>query len=124
MKKSLPLVTNCDNCGACCTEQEALPVGWYLGSLGDPTTLPSELLAELKAMAEEFNKTGWPKGTACVWYDAETKRCKHYEYRPETCREENVVPGNESCLRWRKLKGIDKKTTWSIKGGRLVRSTL
>lgn len=106
---TLPVI-NCDNCGACCTEQEALPVGWYLGNpafkLGDPNSLPPELLAELEAMAEQFDKTGWPNGTPCVWYDEQTLRCKHYEYRPETCREENVVPGNDACLRWRREKGI------------------
>lgn len=120
-RKPLPVVTNCDDCGACCTEQEALPVGWYLGNLGDPNSLPPELLAELKAMADEFMKTGWPNGTACVWYDAETKRCKHYEHRPDTCREENVVPGNDSCLRWRRIKGIDKTTKYEMRNGRVYK---
>lgn len=38
----------------------------------------------------------------CLWYDAETKRCAHYENRPETCRDAVMVPGNEACLATRK----------------------
>lgn len=34
----------------------------------------------------------------CLWYDEQTKRCKHYEHRPETCRDEVMVPGNEACM--------------------------
>ena len=97
-------------CGACCTEQAALPVSWYLGycAFGDRKTLPPKLLADLQSMLDDFMDDEFPAdGSPCVWFDAETRRCKHYEFRPDVCREENVVPGNESCLLWRAAKGID-----------------
>lgn len=37
----------------------------------------------------------------CLWYDEAAKRCRHYEHRPETCREA-VVPGDEACLATRR----------------------
>lgn len=33
----------------------------------------------------------------CLWYDEETRRCKHYEHRPEVCRD-SIVPGDPACL--------------------------
>lgn len=114
LKRSLPVVTNCDNCGACCTEQGGLPVSWYLGCIpfGDPESLPAEVLEGLRAILAEFMAGNFPPdGSPCVWFDADTRRCKHYEHRPDTCRDENVTPGNDACLRWRRLKGIDKGRT-------------
>lgn len=43
----------------------------------------------------------------CLWFDTETKRCRHYEYRPETCRDPDVMfPGNEACRATRRHFGI------------------
>jgi Fe-S-cluster containining protein len=105
----MPLpVLNCDGCGVCCRGQEALPVGWYLGSLAsaaERAALPRELLVELEAMRDRFNAEGWPADAPCVWYDGETKRCRHHEYRPEICREFAV--GGEDCLRVRAEEKTD-----------------
>lgn len=39
----------------------------------------------------------------CLWYDSDSKKCKHYEWRPETCRDSEVMaPGNEACLATRR----------------------
>jgi uncharacterized protein len=121
--KPLPLVKNCDGCGACCTEQAALPVSWYAAPestrLGDPSTLPPDLLAELVKLRDRFLATQFPPdGSPCVWYDPATRRCRHYEHRPELCRDE-VKPGDEACLRWRRLKGVDPQTRYTIKNGRI-----
>lgn len=32
----------------------------------------------------------------CLWYDPESKRCKHYEHRPQVCREA-IQPGDAAC---------------------------
>jgi Fe-S-cluster containining protein len=40
----------------------------------------------------------------CLWFDAETLRCRHYDYRPPMCREFEV--SEEDCLAWRKRCGI------------------
>lgn len=39
----------------------------------------------------------------CLWYDEASKRCKHYEHRPDVCRDPEVMsPGNPACLASRK----------------------
>lgn len=37
----------------------------------------------------------------CLWYDEETKRCRHYEHRPEVCRDA-IKPGDDACLQTRR----------------------
>lgn len=112
----LPQITNCDSCGACCLGQEALPLDNYQG------TPPPALLAEIAAMRERFNRDGWPgNGEPCVWYDAETRRCKHYEHRPDVCRD-TVKPGDDDCRRIRRKAGVDATARFTFKGGRLVRA--
>ena len=32
----------------------------------------------------------------CLWYDAEMKRCRHYEWRPQICRDYEL--GGTACL--------------------------
>lgn len=119
-RQALPVIKNCDDCGVCCIGQEALPVGYYLSPTDDKSILPPELLAELKALAERFNREGWPcNGEPCVWYDAETKRCRHHEYRPDICRDFEV--GGEDCRRVRRLRGIDPVTVYRFREGRLVK---
>jgi Fe-S-cluster containining protein len=108
-RTALPLITNCDSCGACCTGQAALPVhlvGTHFRSEA-VSPLPESLQAELRAAIETFQRDGWPAdGTPCMWYDAEKKQCKHYEHRPVLCRDE-VKVGDEACRRWRRSMGID-----------------
>lgn len=90
---------DCTDCGLCCDGQEALPVGYWLGILADEDerTLPPELKAELQLLADRFDRTGWPSsGEPCVWFDAETKGCRHYDYRPDICQDFEL--GGESCL--------------------------
>lgn len=41
----------------------------------------------------------------CLWFDLETKRCKHYEHRPETCRDA-IHPGDDACRATRKHFGV------------------
>ena len=131
--KRIPIhtVTSCRNppCGACCTEQAALPVSWYLGMvsvgqhsvvLGESAdSLPAGLRAELEAMLATFMATGFPPdGSPCVWFDAETRLCRHYEYRPSLCREA-VKVGDESCHRWRRIVGIEPTRQWGVVKGKV-----
>jgi len=44
-------------------------------------------------------------GGPCLWYDAATRRCRHYEYRPGECR--GFEPGSRACRRIRRECGID-----------------
>ncbi len=124
MKRTpLPVVRDCDSCGACCTGQAALPVH-LVGDhfrLDPVTPLPPALADELRAAIARFKAEGWPPdGSPCIWYDAGTKRCRHYEHRPELCREA-VKPGDTACLRWRKAAGVDPQVRYRLRNGRLVK---
>jgi Fe-S-cluster containining protein len=129
-RQALPLITNCltpEPCGVCCHGQEALPLGYWLGiesgQYADPDgrVLPADLLAELHALADEFTRTDtWPShGEPCVWYDAQTKRCRHHQWRPDICVEFKI--GGDHCRRRRREEGIDKQGRYSYVKGRLTR---
>ena len=45
-------------------------------------------------------------GRPCIWLDLETRKCLHYEHRPQMCRDFEV--GNPHCLRMREACGISK----------------
>lgn len=47
--------------------------------------------------------TADPSMTACAWLDPDTKRCRHYEYRPAVCRD--WKPGERDCLQARSGRG-------------------
>jgi Fe-S-cluster containining protein len=111
----LAVVSLCDGCGKCCEHigmppfevrnpdlgpdprQELTPVRAPLWvSVADAETfdrMPRELRAEHAAalLALKDNPTGRP----CLWQDAETKRCRHYEFRPAVCRV--FEPGDDGC---------------------------
>ena len=106
MNQSMPgpidIPLSCDGCGVCCDEQ-GLPPGYVVPSL--LLFIPEALREEIARHQEEERETGRTRrdrGLPCIWYDMETKRCRHYEYRPDTCRD--VVVGGSSCLFWRELK--------------------
>jgi Fe-S-cluster containining protein len=54
--------------------------------------LPEDLKREIDA-AWELGVASFA-GKPCIWLDAATKRCKHYEWRPVVCAE--FVPGPEN----------------------------
>lgn len=100
---ALPQIDNCNDCGVCCTEQAALPTSWYFGAFrfGDPGSLPIGLRLDAEKMLADFRAGHFPPdGSPYVWYDVETKRCRHYEHRPEICRD--FKPGSAGCLEWRR----------------------
>jgi Fe-S-cluster containining protein len=123
-------VTNCDNCGACCRHMGTPPgyaafhqVGgapipeWALNSddyvywQGVPEEAKKELAEYYRAVqageildrTRMFGKMEPHKDIPCLWYDETTKHCKHYEHRPECCRDPDVMePGSPACLATRK----------------------
>jgi Fe-S-cluster containining protein len=90
-------VPSCDNCGACC-------MGMLWPPFDDDEAIPAKLdeeLGRLQDGAAERMKSG---DFACVWFDKTTRRCKHYEHRPRTCRA--FEPGCDICHEDRENYGI------------------
>lgn len=110
----VPESVSCDGCGACCMTQQS-PPGY--GLLFCQTWLDSQdedareearvERAELHLPAELVNEllTYWAPGSGpkdvgpCIWLDLATRRCRHYEYRPDICQE--FERGSLDCLNWR-----------------------
>jgi Fe-S-cluster containining protein len=94
---------SCAGCGACCEEQ-GVPPGYLVPHLLD--FLPEVLRQELSLHLEEEARVGATRHARelpCIWYDAATRRCSHYELRPPRCRE--FALGAEGCLFWRERRG-------------------
>jgi Fe-S-cluster containining protein len=64
-----------------------------------------DLAAELDADYQERRANGGPfYGTPCLWYDAQTRRCRHYQYRPLACCEFEI--GGYDCHDARRRAGV------------------
>ncbi len=104
MSGSLP-VMNCVGCGACCTNM-GHPLFWRAesGVASDPHWfgLPQALQDELDCYINSLEDIDM--GQPCFWFDAVTRQCKHYEHRPQICRD--FEAGNYHCLRMRHEQGI------------------
>lgn len=97
---------SCDGCGVCCEEQ-GLPPEYAVPAL--LLHIPEALRNEIALHQEEERQAGrtrHERGLPCIWYDAETKKCRHYEYRPDICRE--VPIGGSSCLFWRERRMVPR----------------
>jgi Fe-S-cluster containining protein len=71
--------------------------------------MPSELRAELAGYFEGAFILGTvgdrcEKGLPCLWLDEVSGRCKHYEWRPQICRD--FLPGTPACHNWRGEFGL------------------
>lgn len=99
---TLPLIESCDGCGACCIEMCSPP---FLGP-EDPEywELPAELRDDYDRGMNQRDADGWPDGVPCFWLDQTTKKCRHYEYRPDICRN-GLQRNDEACLAWREQYG-------------------
>lgn len=90
----LPIVS-CDNCGACCMRMGVPPFSTDDDIEWD--RLPPELQQEIIEFQQREDWASLP----CLWLDLETRRCRHYDLRPDVC--ERFVPGNPICLEDREL---------------------
>jgi Fe-S-cluster containining protein len=107
----LPIISSCDGCGACCLVVTAPPFYHVFGELGEEAwdRLARErpaILAELQADYQARRASGGPFfGTPCLWFDAQSRRCRHYDYRPLACREFEI--GGPDCCDARRRAGVD-----------------
>ena len=103
----LPILppNSCDGCGACCLGIGS-PVMLYASRPEysephpfRPANLPPELVDELN-----FHFSGLRRGhepqESCLWFDHDTRQCKHHEFRPQVCRDYEL--GGRECLRRRR----------------------
>lgn len=110
MSRSLPIIESCDGCGACCRVVSRPPFRRVFDEGGEDTwerlkwerpDLRAEILADDRAR----RAAGGPDhGTPCLWLDAETRRCRHYEYRPRACRD--FALGGDDCRDARRRAGV------------------
>lgn len=50
--------------------------------------LPEHLIQELREYIEILRNPSLPNPeTPCMWLDLETRKCRHYEHRPNICRD-------------------------------------
>jgi Fe-S-cluster containining protein len=91
--RTLPVIESCDGCGACCRVVTSPPFVRVFDERGEDAweRLKRErpdLVAELLADARSRRTSGGPfYGTPCLWFDAATARCRHYDLRPRACRD-------------------------------------
>lgn len=101
----LAIIQSCDGCGACCMHMAVPP--FFGNDDAREQALPPRLKAELAAIWEtrrvQFAATG-SDHVPCAWFDLVTRKCRHWEHRPDACRDYTI--GNRSCRSQRKAAGI------------------
>jgi Fe-S-cluster containining protein len=78
----------------------------YATWLGMPEELRRELTAYYRAaLRDRTIPDRSARALPCLWFDAEVRRCRHYDHRPRICRGFEV--GGEPCRNYRLHRGID-----------------
>lgn len=99
----LPILgpTSCDGCGACC-HGIGSPVVLYASrpDYGEthpfrPADLPAKLIDEINSHFSGLMRGQEPQGQ-CLWYDPANQKCRHYDFRPQICRDFELA--GKSCL--------------------------
>jgi uncharacterized protein len=98
-KPALPVISSCDGCAACCMRT---PIPPFQPGESVARDVPAELMVPIDQRIEadqHFNLL------PCVWLNPETRRCQHYELRPQACRDFEL--GTDLCRLSRWDEGID-----------------
>lgn len=90
----LPVLESCAGCCACCRRT---PIPPFEPGEDVAKDVPAEFLSVVRLRIEagqEFELL------PCVWLNAETGLCNHYDYRPDACRRFEI--GSDLCRlsRW------------------------
>jgi Fe-S-cluster containining protein len=110
MPRPLPVIESCEGCGACCRVVTLPPFRRIFDQGGeeawerlrwDRPDLRTEFIEAERALKSSGGPTF---GTPCLWLDAGSGRCLHYEYRPRACRE--FALGGVDCLDARRRAGV------------------
>lgn len=95
---------DCEDCGLCC-EGVGSPVLLYQTNPGTganslrPDDLPAELIEEIDEHFQGLARGEEPQ-EYCLWFDPERRACRHYQWRPQICRDYEM--GGTSCLERRR----------------------
>jgi uncharacterized protein len=114
----LPVIADCEKCGACCLDVGAPPdyVALTLnpGLACDPTfvddaerlvRLPVEARRLLTVYLHLTESNPAARNGVCTWFDEVTKGCGFYDWRPSTCRV--FERGSPGCRLYRRRHGIE-----------------
>ena len=67
-------------------------------------SMPDELRQQWQAFVDDYELPEYGDDPStfdgpCIWFDMESRQCKHHEHRPRICRD--FETGNPECLEWR-----------------------
>lgn len=94
----LSVITSCEGCGVCCMREISPP---YMDEID---LIPRALQDEVNQHRAAMELLGGGAGP-CLWFDMATKRCTHYDDRPNVCREFEL--NGEECHDVRRAFGVD-----------------
>ena len=96
---------SCDGCGLCC-EGIGSPVLLYVSRPEwseqhpfRPSGMPDDLIREIDDAFGGLVRGQEPQ-ERCVWFDPAGRRCRHYEFRPQVCRDDDL--GGAACIELRR----------------------
>ncbi|MGB0740447.1 MAG: YkgJ family cysteine cluster protein [Planctomycetaceae bacterium] len=95
---TLPVIEDCDGCSACCNRT---PIPPFQPGEEAALNVPDELLTPIReriASDQHFDLL------PCVWLLKDQGLCRHYEFRPQACRD--FEPGSMLCRLSREDEGI------------------
>lgn len=102
MSEALPQIVSCDRCAACC---KRTPVPPFQPGEEAVWNVPAWML---EPVHERIRRDEHFELLPCVWLDEATLRCRHYEFRPQACRD--FEPGSPLCQLSRDDEGIQNNS--------------
>ncbi|MFO0908968.1 MAG: YkgJ family cysteine cluster protein [Isosphaeraceae bacterium] len=112
--RRLPLIESCEGCGACCRVVGVPPFLRRFDAEGEERWEAlrrdrPRLVEELENHERALRSEGLPReGRPCLWFDAEILGCRHYDWRPQACREFAI--NSVDCHDARRRAGVSERT--------------
>ena len=97
---ALPILESCDSCAACCMRT---PVPPFQPGEEAARNIPDEWLAPVR---ERIRADQQFDLLPCVWLNTDTLLCRHYDLRPQACRDFQI--NSDLCRLSRWDEGIDR----------------
>jgi Fe-S-cluster containining protein len=90
----LPIIESCDDCSACCRQT---PIPPFLPGEEEQWNVPTEWLMPVQQRIDADLQF---EVLPCVWLDIDSNRCRHYEHRPQACRDFQINSDLCRLSRW------------------------